>query len=327
VASTAEIVDRILDFGTSAPEQVNSAEVSRREQQLLDEDYWGIAVNAPRSIDTRQQNSLPVWVAVRLSGERDYKIPLKSNAVLVASNLEDGTVRSGLAFVSEKELNSRAGPRIPTRRGPPTTLALRAAQLRCVDARLHLGLPWQRGTWSLALIYHDWLSNTTRVELAGPAGKPPAPRTPFPAVGQEPLPSYRRFATTPPAPNRGLTFTLDPASQPTRRPSLKVSGAFRFTVRPFHLMVGVPAADAEAVRALVPLTLLITAIDFGPPLQFDWMIPVYGGPLADGASAEGCFAIDALQDTDSDTLAAGPYVSFAVLDGQVYGPQTFSVPA
>jgi hypothetical protein len=326
VASTAEIVDRILDFGTSGPDQVNSAEVSRREQQLLDEDYWGVAVNAPRSIDTRQQSSLPVWVAVRLSGERDYKIPVKSNAVLVASNLEDGSVRSGLAFISEKELNSRAGSRAPRRRGPPATLALRAAQLRCVDARLSLGLPWHRGTWSLALIYDDWMSNSTRVELAGTAGQPPpAPRTASPPEGQGALPSYRRVATTPPTPNRGLAFALEPASQAGRQ-SLKVSGAFRVIVRPSHLAVDAPAVGAEPVRALVPLTLLITAIDSGAPLQFDWTIPVYGGPLAVGVSAEGCFAIDALQDADSEPLAAGPCVAFAVLDGQVYGPATFRVP-
>jgi len=79
------------------------------------------------------------------------------------------------------------------------------------------------------------------------------------------------------------------------------------------------------VVAVVPVTLLVVALDLPIPHRFDWGVPVYGeAPAHKGDVLRGNFAIDALAGGQM-RLNAGTYQAYAICDTHIQGPQSFTV--
>jgi hypothetical protein len=298
-------------------------------------DFAGLALNAPARIATNRRDKLPLIMAARYSGERDWEVGQKENCFLVATNLLNGRVTVVNALMSEKELLSRGG-RVKPPKGPkPSGLASDAAQITEIDARAQLDLLWNTAEWAFGVVWYDWMSNSVEVALQGNQPIPPSPPLsvdPSPsASGTASLPSYEAIAgKTPTAPDSGAAFSLEfRAEQAGQR--LYVYGAFNVRLRPLYLTqqrnVTHRLRDGRQakVAAIVPVTMILLLLDRDTPWQFDWLVPVYADRLNVGTIAHGCFAMDALASGTTRILSPGTYVAFVVVDGRIYGPKTFQV--
>ncbi len=323
--ATSEIVANILNLTEEEYFSAGTTALAARQRALLSSDYTGIAVNAPASIMTGQHDKLPLVLAMRMGGDRDWEVGLRDNCILVGTNLHTGKVHFANGLASDKELTSRGG-RIKQPKGPkPPGLAVVAAQIIELDPRNRLPLPWDTGLWSLGVLYYDWPSNTVTVKLEGngPAEQP-AGRAIFPvSTGGGDLPSYQPTAKTPPCPAAGAAFTVE-AKTVQDQQQLIIHGAFTTTIKCYHLATS-PDSGPSGPAVIVPVTLAILGLDWKFPRPFTWAVPVQDrGAVAPGKTAHGTFAIDALAGGFSP-LDPGRYVAYIIMDGGIFGPQPFQV--
>jgi hypothetical protein len=334
MASKEEIVASILNLSEDEFFNADRAVLEPRESELLDMDFFGLAVNGPRKIPTDRQDRLPLIMAAGFTGERDWDIPLADNCLLVGTNLQDGTVHFGSALVTEKEQVARGIREKPPRGPKPSGLALGAAQLTAVDVRGRLPVTWNTGTWALGVISYDWPSNTVVVELEGdeapkPATAPPVSPEPDPR-GVAALPNYLPSSKTPQSPPSGVAFTGEFGMEEGRQ-RLSIFGAFSVLVRDFHVpdKLAVHAFQdgrQENVVAVIPVTLAVLGVDWPDPMRFDWAVPVYGPQVLEpGMPAQGFFAVDAFAEDGPQFLDPGKYVCYIILDGGIFGPKTLQV--
>ncbi|MCP4342500.1 MAG: hypothetical protein GY799_27375 [Desulfobulbaceae bacterium] len=333
MASTAEIIASILNMTGDEFFSTNQEKLAEREFQLIDLDYWGVAVNAPGQIEVDQHDTLPLFLATRYSGERGWSVQLENNCFLVSTNLQDGSVQLTKAFVDERELATRWHETPPAPGPTPSGLPLYSAVIRQIDARERTAMNWDSGLWSLGIINYDWSSNVVEVELLGekPAqfelAKPVSPQPNFSDSGI--LPCYLPTPKSPQLPEEGLIFT-GKFGRENDEQQFKVFGSFVVTVRDFHLPIQKVVQQYENgmqqnVAAVVPVTFVLLGLDWDEPLKFDWAVPVYGETLAVGMQARGYFAIDAFNSESGQELDPGEYVCYVILDSQIYGPKSLKV--
>lgn len=329
------------DFFLASPETLQP-----REDKLLGCGFEGVAVNAPKRIDTENRQKLPLVVAASFSGDRDWDIPLRDNCILVAVNLCDGSVQFDQPFVSEKEAVSRGGGAKEPRGPKPPGLPERSVTVFAIDVKQRIEMEWDAGLWSLGLLYYDWPSNAVRVELTGKSeikyasakAVKPAPnplgggKGGFLKKAPEALPCYVRGSKTPAEPKSGAVFTLQGVAE-EKHTALHVHAAFAIDARRPHL----PEKDEihqladgrqETVAAVVPVTLVMVLKDDPEPIFFHWAVPVYGEVrLKEGQPARGQFALDALAGEDAGKLEPGKYVGYLIVDGRIFGPVPAEIPA
>ncbi len=333
MASLDEVVASILKFTDEEYFVMDEAMLEPRESRLLDMDFMGVAVNAPRKIDTASRDHLPLVMAVRADGDRGWDVRLRENCILVATDLGDGTVRCAKAFQDDKELKSR-GRKEKKPRGPkPTGLALATAQLTGLDPMGKLRMKWGTGSWALGVINYDRVSNTVVVDLAGDEeakARPVRPVRPEPSpLGAGGLPCYLPTADTPPSPESGVVFTGEFSGRRDDQ-RLKIFGAFTIPMREAHLqrqrlVHEFQDGRQERVAAVVPVTLAVVGLDWDKPLQRDWAVPVYGEPLEAGLPGRGFFAVDAFASGGSLELDPGKYACYLIVDGRIYDPKILQV--
>lgn len=134
------------------------------EVRLLDSRLVGVALRAPGRVDVISRSTLPVLVASRFDGARDWDSSLPDLGWLVGVDLAFGEVRIASAFGNGK----RAAPQDRGKRPSRDDVESYGAQLSLIDARSRLGLPWQSGCWAFSLIYFDWSSNSVVSRLENP---------------------------------------------------------------------------------------------------------------------------------------------------------------
>ncbi|HFQ81470.1 MAG TPA: hypothetical protein ENK33_08885 [Desulfobacterales bacterium] len=307
--------------------------LTQRESQLLDMDFYGVAVNAPRRILTDRHAKLPLVIAVQYCGKRGWDVPLKNNGLLVGMNLRDGSVYFADIYQNKKRLANkwRAGK---THRGAyPPGLSLKAAVLKIVDVRQRLNLKWDTGIWAFGVLYYDWPSNTVIVKLQGREKAAPSPVI---RVHPEPdprdaavLPTYLPTVNTPKALKSELKFTVQFKDEKDGQ-QLKVYGSFAVPVRDFNLPAHKRVRQfhdkkQQNIAAVIPITLVVLRLDQDEPLQFNWAVPVYGKPLKAGMQARGSFSIDALNTGAETKLGCGRYACYIFMDGRIFGPKIIDI--
>lgn len=327
-------VAEILDLTEKAFFGQDQSLIDEREAMLLDTGFEGIAVNAPHQILTAKHDSLPLAIAARYSGTRGWAVPLKDNTLLVAMNLESGKVNFSKAFSSERDATNRWPEPKEPRGAIPSGLAISTASLKLLDVRQQLNIDWMSGKWALGAIYYDWPSNIITLDIEGEKKQKSHPLLsikPTPDLrGSAFLPNYLPTGQTPPQPESGLIFKTSFKVEKSE-PQLNVFGSFSLPIDDFHL----PAKKMEHhfldgskknVAALIPVTFAVIGLDWDEPIQFDWIVPVYGENAQREMSVKGNFSIDALTTDLSVELPAGEYVCYILTPGQIFGPNTFLVP-
>ena len=327
-----DIVKEILNFNDSEFFDADQAVLGPRESRLLDVDYMGVAVNAPEQIDTEIRDKIPLIMAARLSGDRDWDVPMGDNCQVVGTNMVNGAVRFSEAFIKDMQERSPEPEETEEPKGPtPPGLALALAQLREVDVKKRLDISWEPGIWTFGVIYYDWASNTVPVQLTGEDPiqyQPTRPISPEPDLeGRGKAPCYLPIDKTPRPPVYGVSFTYEQGKEPDR-PFFNVYGSFRLEMRTFHLPDEqlshlYQGAGPQNVAGIVPVTMAVLGLDWDTPLTFDWGVPVYGDLMDVGTTFQGYFSIDADHRGKIRELPPGNYVFYIILDGCIYGPQHF----
>jgi hypothetical protein len=326
--SSTEIAQSLLNLSIAAIFASNPSTLSPIERDLSSRDFRGLAVGTVAEINVGQHNALPLLVASQIGAVRDWETPLSDNLALVSFSHQSGEVRVAKPF-DERSSNRPEAGRPATRRPKPTGDAATgvATSVRSVDARKLLGLEWQTGKVSLFAVSFDMASNVTSVALTG--GGDPAPATVRtislpPRADGTGLPSYDPAVVGVKPPADGVEFSVlthAPSGRIVVRGSLSVEALGR------HVL-GSPAPLAgKSVAAVVPVALLVVGRNWRLPWAFELGIPVYGNAaIAPGTRMSAALAIPVPHD-GKRILPAGDYAAYVVMEGQLFGPQRFTMPA
>jgi hypothetical protein len=327
MSPSAAILAGVLAFSEAEYYNPSQQLLAERESQLLDINFDGVAVNAPKVIDTRERGTLPLIMAARFSGDRDWDVPLIDNCLLVASNLNDGRVYFAPALTSRKDV-TRAGKLKVPKGEKPEGLAEVSAQVTIIDALSKLPIHWNTGSWALGVINYDRPSNAVTVELKGNDTQPvPTPRPihpPLPAATDaSALPSYIAMGKNPRMLDSGVAFTTE-IVESDGQSRLHVYGSFAIPVRDYMLpreetVHDLPSGRRERVAAIVPITFAIIALNSDLPVQVDMAVPIYGGAaLRVGGMARGYFAVEV---SESSSSALSMHRCYVIVGGDVFGPR------
>lgn len=254
--------------------------------QLLESRFVGVALRAPRHVDVDQRSTLPLLVASRFDGARDWELPFRDHGWLVGIDLRSGKVSLAAAFGSARR------PAPVARGSKPSGDELRShgAQVDRVDGRSRLDIPWQPGCWAFRLVYHDWISNRVVVHLQSAQAGPPG---------------GRRDEACPPPSSAGSQVSFE--RQGSSGGAVRVAGRFV-----------VPVDTPGAGRKDLPATLFIATRDGASPQRFDWQIPVEVRPGMREVSGVIDHALPAAGHPPPSTVA------YLVVAGQVHGPRPWS---
>jgi hypothetical protein len=140
-------------------------------QKFIFSDFDGLALDAPRAVNLRARETLPVaTLAVRRTAVA-WDWLFREHTLLVASDVDRFR-----CFVDIIAPPGRPVLRSPPR-PPPAGHRGGVGESAPIDARGRLQLPWEPATWQLLLLTRDLRSNAVRVTLRdGPGPAAPAPQ-------------------------------------------------------------------------------------------------------------------------------------------------------
>lgn len=325
--TSAEIAHALLELPDAGFFAVNSTALTQIEWKLASRNFPGLAVSAPREIQIKQREALPLLLATQFNAVRDWEIPIADNLALVLFDHETATVTVAKPF--EERTENRPDPGPPPAKSPkPTGDAATgiATSVRPVDIRKLFSLEWRPRRLSLMALSFDVVSNEADVSLIG-EGAPSRPATrgiaPPPNADGAGFPSYDPVTVKVRPVGQGVTFTV--AFQSLR--TCMVQGALATTAQERHLPQNSASIGAHRVAAIVPVTFVVTRKDWRVPWTIEWGIPVFGASdVAVGAPISAVFAIP-LPEEKLQLMPAGDYAAYVMMEGRVHGPQRFTKPA
>ncbi len=304
------------------------------EFTLSDLSFEGLAVTVPEKIQTDTMQELPVILVSQQTVLRGWQVSEQNNLLLALIDLNTGTVRT-VPISTDAKAGENSGSQTPGRPPQPNPQAGAALEtkIRKVDARPHFAIPWNTGAYSVVAFCYDWASNAARVELMGKEKIDPT----FFSVSPRPMESaqygwiptsYIPGDKTPPAPQVGVAFHVDPAL--TNERLVVAAGSFTKKLGANEIL---PAPEtlkdhdtAQEVYAVVPITFMILGLDWKVPRLREMGIPIYrAGAGTDDKAAHGYFWVDVLAQEEAP-LTKGRYVLYAFLEGVAYGPEYFDIP-
>lgn len=304
VSTSDQIADDILRLDDASFHGFGARQSSAIAARLADLRFEGLAIQAPAELDLARWTSLPVVVASGRTGLRAWEVDFDRNAILVAVNLKSGAILAGPAHPSPEAPSFHDDP--PRPRPTRVNATSRSYGAYGFDLRRALDLPWKPGAYAVTLISHDWVSNTVVTRLAARDEPAPAPWLPARAGEAE-----------------GIEFTL-PSSEASPAAPYPVRAAVRLPLAP-RSIVTAPPEHAPGLRALVPATLAVLAMDWQRPSRVDVAIPILGAaPMAPGQIAEGSVTID-LRDRLGAPLSAGSHLLYFIAGRHIVGPKRIAI--
>jgi hypothetical protein len=336
----AQICSPILNLSQDQFFQENEHLLNDLQLKILESSFKGIAINAPKEIDTAAALQLPVFMANKMPAVRAWEIRLKKNCIIVAMDQTTNHVYFNRVF-PEPRPKPLSQPRVRPENSALTGISTDVYRF---NAQERLELPWETGQFSLAVISYDWVSNQTQVMLKGKKKqKTGSVRTVKPPINPNAgatekrlfglmerdkriFPSYLPGSKTPKLSRPGLSFKIDP--KPKGGAKLTVDGVFITTAKAYHMpedttIHQIATGQEITAGAIVPLRFALVGLDQPLPRHFDWAIPVYNKqtiPL--GGSLQGYFTIDILAHEETG-LIPGKYAAYIIMESEIYGPETF----
>lgn len=263
-----------------------------------------VALGAPRQLDVARHGELPVLIALRYTGQREWEAHYKQNIWLLVTDLESGATHIGYLFHADKRERTPQ----PSRSGtPPDPINARGVRtsLQRIDLRRAIARDWQPGRFAVTVIFYDWKSNTAVVELQGVGNV----AKPLP-IGQSSSFLTAIDSSLAPATTDGATFTLQSGAGQASAVNL----AFDLPRDNQLLLI-----DREKRTPLLKATLLLLQLDDKWPVQIDLLMPVSLLKSASGESRlQGAVQFD-LRAATERTLT-GAYQAYLLAGDRVIGP-------
>lgn len=326
--SKKDILETVLNFEDEEFFNLDETILLPHEVNLLRMDYSGIVINGPKRIIWREKETLPIIIAIRRSGERDWKVELIKNCFLIASNLDKGNVIIKRALTTKKDEYYSFPEKDEDSDGPiPDVINGDVAKITTIDINNKIPLENNYGKWSFTLLYFDWKSNNIVVDVVGediinPAETP----SPFPEpnlVSITALPSYVPIQQTPEMPRSGLSFDIQ-VKNIDGKPMLNIFASFSLIARANHIpenpiVYKFGNGAMVKVAAVIPVTCFLLKKNTRYPLQIDLSVPVYGNSVGENELVQGQFALDIISSDEMEGIVLGEYLCYLVMDGSVYG--------
>ncbi len=280
------------------------------DMKALSEGKDVLLVDAPRTVDLHARQTAPLVVLRVALTDTAGAIPLALYAVVVAADLQRGEAWSDMAVAPP----SRP---VPPRK-PPKFVGddARTAEMRIVDLRKRLDLPWRPAKLAVWMLLREQEFGPLFVELHEP---PTAYKDKAVAEAHENRLKEGTLPALSPSPHGGLVAWGSAAGAPAvpAKPGIAVEaprllktgnyvpcvvrGSFRlpiaprFVVKPGkeHDVLGHELGKGPVPAALVPMLAVTTGTLGGPGFTWNWTLPaesVEGTPEA--PIAVGRFAID-----------------------------------
>ena len=265
------------------------------------------ALGAPRQLDLNRHSELPVLVALRYTGQREWEVHHQQNIWLLAVELNSGAAHIGRLFnPGKRELT----PEPSKSSNPPDSIDAGAVytSVQRIDLRRAIARDWQPGRLAVTVIFYDWKSNTAVVELQGEGSV----AKPLP-LGQ-PSPFLTHIdPSLAPAMADGAAFAIQSGAG---RSATAVTLAFDLS-RDNQLLI----MDREKRALLLKATLLLLQLDDNRPLLIDVLTPASLLKSPSGESRlRGAVQLD-LRAATERTLT-GAYQVYLLAGDRVIGPQS-----
>jgi hypothetical protein len=322
---SAEIAQLLLNLTTVALFGGDSAALDQIERELSSQDFQGLAVRGVAEVSVTERDSLPVVLASQFTALRDWETPLSDNlSILVFDHV---TAAVSVAKPFEDSLENRPDPgRPPSIRPKPSGDAATGVATSCrrVDLRKLLSLEWSPRRLTVVAVSYDIVSNEYNVVLAG--GKSDAPIrsqvTPAPGARSGGISPCDPAVVSPNPSRSSVKFSVEVRPVPL---SCVVKGELSTVAIACHLHPGV--AEAKRCAVVVSVTCIVVGRDWRNPWTFEWQIPVDSdSDGAPGAPLSAFFSVPLPEDRLA-LLSSGEYIAYIMLEGHVFGPQRFTIPA
>lgn len=331
MANTSDVVS-VLQAQLSQASGAFGRGVDTLELALSDMPFDGIAIAAPSRVEAHQLGELPVILASQQTVLRGWEVPEQDNLHIAVADLNTGRVSMKRVLEDAKDLEHGAG--VSQGRPPKPSPAAGAAietKVRKLDLAALFRLPRRSGSLTVTAFCFERVSNSVRVELLGSDSpvRDVHRISPWPAEGrvqgETMMPSYNGRGEVP---QGGLDFQVQ--SRPAVGGSLVFAGAFAKALAEDQLLplpeVVKDNEVSQRVVAVIPITLVVLALDSRAPRLRLVGVPVYAANLTSGrSSARGYFAVDFV-DGDEPPLPRGRVAAYVLMEGQVYGPQLAELP-
>ncbi len=312
----------------------------------------GVLLAAPRRVEAAH---LGDWSALVLSAgtaSRQARVPWHTHAMLVATDVDRGTVFAAPAFGRDPskspelpgESDPSQGAAVPRSASPaPAAQAIppppeaSSAGTAWVNVSTVLSLPRRPMQLALRLVYFDQVSNTVLVQQVGDgAAAGPTPMAEVQAVfarlaaaGQSVhrLPLFARHAATPAAPAEpGIALTLGrsgaPGSPLPLHAALRLEMSRPMTIDPVRLQGQAPAAFVRngPPKALMRASVLLLRPNYEQPYVIPVEFPVWSErELRAGEAVDAAFSIDLAALLPPAALQAGSQV-YVLAGRHIAGP-------
>lgn len=344
MVTSKEIASRLLNFSMRDFFDDDTSSFGELGDQLLDIDFEGLAINAPKAIQIDRFNKLPLILAAQQTSLRAWEVPLKKNCVMAGWNLYTTQTYFNTAFWEPQEQFRRKPAKLKKTPKPEGSDAEAiVGELFRIDAKARLELPWKPAKYLVVIISYGWVSNVVEVELQGGTlpetveakqVSPPMEGGPVmapkgaPTLAKQKFPFYDVTSKTPKLSEQGIAFVIEPKTEDGAK--LAVYGAFATKVKPRYIprqsiIHQLPDGRKRTVAAVVPMTFFILGLNWEVPMRWDWTIPVYSDQIPkEGTPLRGYFAIDAMA-REENPLPAGSYVGYIIMEENVFGPVKFEL--
>jgi len=227
------------------------------DEQLDEDEFIGVALGAPKVVDTNVRAGLPV-LAFQVSTFKDnVAMPFDDHAVLVGVELERNNVYAGPAVTPQE------GAVIEDSGGGPVADGTFSV-CHILEARGQLDLPWRVGKYLFTVILRDKPTNRVAVELSSGASgyqdkevakfleaqkKQPSVQPVSPDPG-DPYPSYDQQTASPQLPEEfGIALDIPRVNILREDLVLPVHGAFRLTALSHEIVVAEEVQDQNEASA------------------------------------------------------------------------------
>jgi hypothetical protein len=284
-----------------------------------------VVIGAPRIVKLDQRDDLPVLIAVRTTGLRDWQVEKEQNARIVLVDLESGVIKTQRLFGTHKRMRtpepSMSGPRPDELNAATVGTSLN----RHIGLRRQLGIKWRPGRYAVNVIIYDWVSNTVVVELQGEESRQQQLQ---PRASSEFLSSTIANDETPILKQLGAALSV-PAKVGRSNP-IELHGAVRMPFAPAAVVprrVESPPTNTSMESPLLLASVMLIKLDAEDPVQIDLAIPAtVSGEFGQEQTIQAFFSLDVRTALPGYTLS-GKYQTYLVVGDRVAGPYLMTVGA
>lgn len=306
-----------------------------------------IRIATPKTIDLKAHKTIPVLFAAGQTEVHSELVPSSLNTTVLSVDLDSGFLQMANAFPIDatktypqapprtkvkffpKDLQGvsveASGPGVP----PPPPLPSPSIAQRWLDVLPLEGLNWKPGQYAVRILMYDGISNLALVDVVEseqieekvqgyPADKAYAIEMEARRIksASDIIRSFGARTETPQLGKRGVQVSIPDHVRP--KAEIPLHGAARLSLgaamiidpRRFSGEIQTISED-DLPGAVVPVSILISALDQVPPIQVEILVPYSEGELKEGAEMDIFFSLD-LNSCLKEPLSEGTYFVYAL---------------